>query len=482
MNFYEALAADLERLAGESLNRPGLRPAWSPNVSRETYQGAIVASIAERELATEIDDQVMNLVEDPESLKDLPPRDWPSDLLILFRLGFLFLRDDATEIAPTVQFDGAFRVILRNVRLSHFVVLSGGPILVADSTIGTHGVLVGPTVIQDSRLDSHAFVGHGAHIAGCFFASHTKAQMGVRARLSLFGAFAGLDGGTHPEQYPLTVNGEVPAGIEVGAHGWIGHHASLLAGARTGEGVVVGAGVVLTKELGDHLMLVGSPPRPLPIDFHIRASSPEEAFAAGQRQGAMAALLPVYGRTSTSFVLPQLLRIRYPEHGVTRGLAGPRLLDFHRGALAALMKMLVLDEGIAVRSLGGDTVQFEVAFSRPVRPFRRLGPDADLTIRSGTGLRNMPPDEGSICEFLSRGSFTYEELMLAVGEPDTGLEPMTMKGLSDCVHSLSERGVFAHRFVRWPIRTNRREAEVLRAFADISGRGDVKAEAGPGIA
>ena len=49
--------------------------------------------------------------------------------------------------------------------------------------------------------------------------------------------------------------------VRIGSGSWIGHGAIVLPGARVGEHVVIGAGSVVTGELPDYCVAVGSPAR-----------------------------------------------------------------------------------------------------------------------------------------------------------------------------------------------------------------------------
>ena len=51
--------------------------------------------------------------------------------------------------------------------------------------------------------------------------------------------------------------------IEVGRNCWIGMSALILPGVRIGDGCVLGAGAVLTKDLDDYTIAVGNPARPI---------------------------------------------------------------------------------------------------------------------------------------------------------------------------------------------------------------------------
>ena len=51
--------------------------------------------------------------------------------------------------------------------------------------------------------------------------------------------------------------------VEVGRNCWIGMSALILPGVRIGDGCVVGAGAVVTKDLDDYAIAVGNPAKPI---------------------------------------------------------------------------------------------------------------------------------------------------------------------------------------------------------------------------
>jgi acetyltransferase-like isoleucine patch superfamily enzyme len=469
MSFHRELAAELDALFDAALDEAGLFAAWNPSATVETREGITTAILAERNLGIEVDPEIADIMREPWLLAEEAPRRWPAALLALWKLGFVYLRDQASDIAATVQLDNVFRLIVRRSRLGHFTVLERGPILIVDSAIGSHCLIAGAAALVRSTMFTHGYVGRDVLISDCFFASYAKAQVSVKVSRSLVGAYAGLDGGTHPEQYPLNAEGKVPAGVVVGPHSWLGHHTALLAGTRTGDGVVVGSGTTIAKEIGDHVFMMGSPPRAFPVDVHVRALAPAQAFAAGLRQGPAAAVLPVYDVPLAGFVSPRRLEIDYPRHGVLRQLAGERLLDFHRGALQALINELLPEHGVSVSYTVAESVRFTIELDRAVTPLHRLTPDHPLSLSPDAPPDGLDGAELEMLTFLRGGPCSFEQLQRAVGEPDSGISPMTSEAIFNAVHRLSELGLLASRLLRWRRRTQHREDAILASFADPSG-------------
>jgi acetyltransferase-like isoleucine patch superfamily enzyme len=56
---------------------------------------------------------------------------------------------------------------------------------------------------------------------------------------------------------------EVGAPVTIGRHAWVASHAIVLPGVSIGEGAVVAAGAVVTKDVEPFLMVGGNPARPI---------------------------------------------------------------------------------------------------------------------------------------------------------------------------------------------------------------------------
>lgn len=62
---------------------------------------------------------------------------------------------------------------------------------------------------------------------------------------------------------PISQQFEDPAPVHIGEGSWLGHGVVVLPGVSIGRHVVVGAGSVVTHDLPDHSVCVGSPARPV---------------------------------------------------------------------------------------------------------------------------------------------------------------------------------------------------------------------------
>ncbi len=148
-----------------------------------------------------------------------------------------------------------------NVFLGDRVVLfqdrDGGPIEVGN---GAH--IFGDTHLQTAQ-GGRISIGTNTHIQPrCqFTACLAPIEIGVGAHIAVGCAFYSYDHGVEPNiligQQPLQTKG----GILIGDDAWLGFGVIVLSGVCIGKGAVVGAGSVVTHDIPDGAIAVGSPAR-----------------------------------------------------------------------------------------------------------------------------------------------------------------------------------------------------------------------------
>ena len=104
------------------------------------------------------------------------------------------------------------------------------------------------------HIGAHTFVNHGA-----YFMDGAKITIGEHC-------FIGPDFGAYTAQHPLVAEErnsfiERALPIEVGNNVWIGARVTLLPGVHIGEGSVIAAGAVVTKDIPAHVLAAGVPAR-----------------------------------------------------------------------------------------------------------------------------------------------------------------------------------------------------------------------------
>ena len=74
-------------------------------------------------------------------------------------------------------------------------------------------------------------------------------------------------------------------GIAIGCNGWIGARVTVLKGVRIGDGAVIGAGSVVTRDIASQAVVAGSPARML-----------RWRFGEADREQHTAAMAGMWGR------------------------------------------------------------------------------------------------------------------------------------------------------------------------------------------
>jgi virginiamycin A acetyltransferase len=147
-----------------------------------------------------------------------------------------FKFDDGSVVSKRIK--GFKNLTLgNNVAIPEFCSFSGEVIIKDFTTLGIHNYMAG------------------------------KIEIGKYCQI---GAYVALHGTNHPVSYPSTYinsrlfNGELAkhkteAPIKVGNDVWIGHGSIILSGVTIGDGAIVGAGSVVTKNVEPYSIVAGNP-------------------------------------------------------------------------------------------------------------------------------------------------------------------------------------------------------------------------------
>lgn len=121
-----------------------------------------------------------------------------------------------------------------------------------------------------------ANVGNGTHVQmGCQFLNGRKVYLGDRNAINFGCLFdgrhypirTGADVSIGPEAAVLTLGhdpqssefGDLGGAVTIGDRAWIAYRAIVLPGITIGEGAVVGAGAVVTKDVEPYTIVAGNP-------------------------------------------------------------------------------------------------------------------------------------------------------------------------------------------------------------------------------
>ena len=106
-------------------------------------------------------------------------------------------------------------------------------------------------------------IGNYCSLVGAIIATNGRVVVGDHALIAhevvLADTFAQVPGAGDPGAPPARAGTARPADIVVGENAWIGTNAVLLAGARIGEGSIVGAAAVVDFEVPPYSIVAGNP-------------------------------------------------------------------------------------------------------------------------------------------------------------------------------------------------------------------------------
>ena len=108
----------------------------------------------------------------------------------------------------------------------------------------------GATIGARCKISSHTFICEGVSIQDEVFIGH-----GVMFTNDLYPRAANLDGSLQTEAHWKVEITRVRRGASIGSN------ATILCGITIGEGAIVGAGAVVTKDVPDHVIVAGVPAR-----------------------------------------------------------------------------------------------------------------------------------------------------------------------------------------------------------------------------
>lgn len=140
-----------------------------------------------------------------------------------------------------------------DVLLGERVVVARGSRIGTGVTIGTGTAINGPCVLKGAdpiRIGNYCAIGDGVRMISSNHATtHLNLQYRLQARLGFSNIVA--------RKGPLTVGHSV----------WIGDMAIILGGVTVGNGAVIGAGAVVTKDVEPYSVVAGVPARSIGTRF-----------------------------------------------------------------------------------------------------------------------------------------------------------------------------------------------------------------------
>lgn len=136
----------------------------------------------------------------------------------------------------------------------------GGVILGNNVSIGRNSIIECTGVIRE--LGEKLLVGdHVGFSPNCFIEVRGNVQIGSN---TIFGPYVSIHAENHNFAdcgVPIRRQGATRLGIKIGSDCWIGAKVTILDGTTIGNGAVIAAGAVVTKDIPDFAVVVGVPAR-----------------------------------------------------------------------------------------------------------------------------------------------------------------------------------------------------------------------------
>ena len=151
-----------------------------------------------------------------------------------------------------------------------FTVIYGDVVIGAGFKSGHHALIREHTRIGDYVLVGTASILDGHVTIGDFVSIQSQVYIPTHTRIGSY-VFIGPNATLTNDKYPLrqreTMKLEGPI---IEDHATIGANATLLPGVRIGEGAMVAAGAVVTRDVPPWSLAVGAPARIQPLPGHLR--------------------------------------------------------------------------------------------------------------------------------------------------------------------------------------------------------------------
>ncbi len=161
-------------------------------------------------------------------------------------------------------------------RIGDDAVIRSYAIIYGDVTIGRglrtghHALVREQTVIGDFVLVGSSVIIDGHVTIGDYVSLQSRVYIPTHAVIGDY-VFIGPAAALTNDKYPLRQRQSYrPQGPILEDHVTIGANATLLPGVRIGEGAMVAAGAVVTKDVPAWSLAVGAPARILPLPDHLR--------------------------------------------------------------------------------------------------------------------------------------------------------------------------------------------------------------------
>ncbi len=158
-----------------------------------------------------------------------------------------------------------------------------------NSKVGKN-VKIGPwSIINNSKLSDYVFIERNNMITDSSIGKHTNTGQNTVIKKKKIGAFTSISWnvtiGAGEHDYKRITSHEMlymkrhgfikepvyhpnSGGVQIGNDVWIGANATILQNVKVGDGAVIGAGAVVTKDVPDYAIVVGIPAKVIKYRFN----------------------------------------------------------------------------------------------------------------------------------------------------------------------------------------------------------------------
>lgn len=144
------------------------------------------------------------------------------------------------------------------------ITLGNGVHIISTARRATAATIYAPTRLRTHGPTASIFLAEGVELTGTSITA--RSQKITVGRHTLFGPNCiVVDADFHalwpPERRHIDPGYEGDAPVTIGAHVWVGMNCIILKGVNIGDGAVIGAGSVVTRDIPAYTLAVGSPAR-----------------------------------------------------------------------------------------------------------------------------------------------------------------------------------------------------------------------------
>lgn len=142
---------------------------------------------------------------------------------------------------------------------SHYGCRSAGGVRVGSDTGVYHGTFF------DLGYDAEVIVGNYCSLVGAIVATNGRITIGdytfIAHEVVIADTHWASPADEHGHSAPLAASSATKSNIEIGRNVWIGAQANIIGNVRIGDGAIIGAGTLVTRDVPPYTICAGNPMR-----------------------------------------------------------------------------------------------------------------------------------------------------------------------------------------------------------------------------